>query len=360
MKRLGVNIIGCLAEFEIKIKNLFIMKIKCYQTRGWEVDYLKERLKEHELSFFEEVPELKANFKDDSEIISVFVGFDLGKKELEHFPNLKFIATRSTGFDHIDLKACAARKILVSNVPTYGENTVAEFAFTLLLALSRKLYPAVKSVKETGQFTPEGFMGFDLKAKVIGVVGTGHIGVHVVKIAKGFDMHVLAFDPHPRAELVKNYGVEYVSLEELLKQSDVVSLHVPYMPATHHLINKENIKMMKRGSLLINTARGGLVETAALLDALDSGHLAGAAMDVLEEEGYVQDEIVLLHQSHPSQQQLKTVLADHELIVRDNVIITPHTAFNTKEAVQRILDTTISNIHAFIQGSPINLVEPKK
>ncbi len=173
-------------------------------------------------------------------------------------------------------------------------------------------------------------------------------------------MHILAFDPYPKAELVKKYNIEYLELEDLLKKSDIVTLHVPYMPATHHIINKKNIKFMKKGSFLINTARGGLVETEALLEVLDSGQLGGAGLDVLEEEGFIVDEVSLLEEKHPNIEKLKTVLADHELINRENVIITPHNAFNTKEALQRILDTTISNIHSYINGSPINLLKPKK
>lgn len=336
------------------------MRITFYQIKDWQIGYVKQRLVEHELNFVAEVPDFKSKFEDPSDIISIFVGFEMGEKELKSFPNLKQITTRSTGFDHINLKACEARKISVSNVPTYGENTVAEFAFALILALSRKIYPSVKSVKETGAFSPEGLSGFDLKGKKIGVVGTGHIGAHVVKMAHGFDMHVLGFDPHPKPELIQKYNVQYMELEELLQKSDIVTLHVPYMPATHHLINNQNIKLMKQGSLLINTARGGLVETQGLLQALDSGQLGGAAMDVLEEEGFVADEMALLGEKHPSLEKLKTVLADHELITRNNVIITPHNAFNTKEAVQRILDTTIVNIHSFIKNNPVNLVKSKK
>jgi len=333
------------------------VNISFYQTKDWEAEYLEERLKGHKLNFFEEIPVFNEKFKDGSEVISIFVGFNFGQKEIKNYPNLKFIATRSTGFDHIDIKSCARNNIQVSNVPTYGENTVAEFAFALLLALSRKLYPALKYVKETGGFSPQGFMGFDLKGKVMGVVGTGYIGGHMVRMAKGFEMRVMAFDPHPKADLIKKYGVEYMSLEDLLKESDVVSLHVPYMPATHHIVNKENIKLMKKGSVLINTARGGLVETEGLLEAIDSGRLAGAAMDVLEEEGFVKDEMALLSNKHPNEKALKTVLADHELIARENVLITPHNAFNTKEAVTRILDVTITNINSFIHGSPVNLVK---
>jgi D-lactate dehydrogenase len=330
------------------------MNIVFYETEQWEQDYLKERLAGQSLEFksISEVAGLS-----QTEIVCNFIGVKIDKETLTHFPRLKYVTTRSTGYDHIDLKACAERGILVSNVPTYGENTVAEFAFALILALSRKLYPAVKQVREQGLFATAGLQGFDLKGKTLGVVGSGHIGAHVIKIAKGFEMHVLAYDPHPNQDLARQLGFEYTGLDDLLKKSDIVSLHVPYMPATHHIINKEKFQLFKKGSILINTARGGLVDTESLVDALQSGQLAGAGLDVLEEEGFVKEEIHLLYKAHPNADQLKTVLADHELMQMDNVLITPHNAFNTRQALERILDTTIANIQSFIHGRPANIVK---
>ena len=191
----------------------------------------------------------------------------------------------------------------------------------------------------------------------MGVVGSGHIGIYAIKIAKGFGMKVLAYDPFPRKELAEQYGFEYADLDTLLQNSDVVTLHVPYMPATHHLINEQRLEKIKKGAMLINTARGGLVDTEALVKALRSGQLGSAGLDVLEEEGFIKDERDLLYSGHPNESLLKTVLADHELMQMENVIITPHNAFNTKEAELRIIDTTIANIEAFVKGQPINLVK---
>jgi D-lactate dehydrogenase len=276
------------------------------------------------------------------------------KKVFSRLPNLKFIATRSTGFDHIDIAQAEKQNILVSNVPSYGENTVAEFTFALILALSRKIYPAIKRVHEQGLFSYEGLRGFDLKGKTIGVIGTGKIGARVIKIAQGFEMEVLAYDPHPREDL----GIKYATLEDLLKKSDIISIHVPYMPATHHLINEENLKLVKPTAILINTSRGGLVDTMALLTSLKQKQLAGAGLDVLEEEGYIIDELNLL-KGHPNEEQLKTILADHELMQMDNVVVTPHNAFNTKEALERIFQTTAENIKSFQLKLPVNLVNLK-
>ncbi|MCL5775106.1 MAG: hydroxyacid dehydrogenase [Patescibacteria group bacterium] len=330
------------------------MKIAFFETKPWEAEYLKARLPGFDLEFYGD--EQKAA-SSDAEILCNFIGFRVNAEVLGHFPKLKYVTTRSTGYDHIDVETCAKKKILVSNVPTYGENTVAEFTFALLLALSRKIYPSVKRVREEAWFSCDDLQGFDLMGKTIGVIGTGHIGTYAIKIAAGFGMHVIAYDPYPKPELAKVYNFEYVSLEELLTQSDVISLHVPYMPATHHILSRKNLNLVKPGAVLINTARGGLVETAALVEALKSGRLAGAAMDVLEEEGFIKEEAEMLLSGHPNEEQLKTVLADHELMHMPNVLITPHNAFNTKEALTRILDTTVSNIQGFAKSSPINLVK---
>lgn len=329
------------------------MKIGFFEMEQWQTDYIRPKLAGNELLFLDK----NDSAVEDLDILSNFVAFPVNLEILNKYPSIKYVTTRSTGYDHIDLKLCQSKNILVSNVPAYGENTVAEFTFALILALSRKIFPAVKRVREQGLFATDGLQGFDLKGKTLGVIGTGHIGTYVVKIAKGFGMNVLAFDPHPKADLAKDFGFEYLPLGDMLKQADIVSLHVPYMPATHHLISAENIKLMKPGALLINTARGGLVDTQALIESLKEGHLAGAGLDVLEEEGFVKDEMEILAHGHPSEQQLKIVLADHELMQMENVLITPHNAFNSKEAMQRILDTTVSNIESFIKGQPVNLVK---
>ena len=276
---------------------------------------------------------------------------------LSHLPNLQLITTRSTGYDHIDLVACVKHGTAVANVPSYGSPTVAEFAFALILTLSRKIYDAYHRVREDGSFQLDGLQGFDLKGKTLGVVGTGDIGRAVVRIANGFEMKVVASDVKPDEEFAKEQSFRYCELDELLEQSDIVTLHVPYLASTHHLINKDNITKFKRGAYLINTSRGPVVETEALVQALTNGHIAGAGLDVLEEEGIVKDELAFLVGGHPEATNLKTVLAGHVLIDHPNVIVTPHNAFNTQEALQRILETTIENHLSFIHEEPRNLVK---
>ncbi len=292
----------------------------------------------------------------DATIISVFTASPVSEEILTRLPEVKYIATRSTGFDHIDLAATSKRGVIVSNVPSYGENTVAEHAFGLLLGLSKKIYAGFDQIREKGDFNFDALQGFDLKGKTLGVVGTGRIGCHSIAIAKGFGMNVVAYDIAPSPERAEQFGFTYVSLDELLAQSDVVTLHVIHTPQTHHLIHAETIAKMKRGAVLINTSRGAVIDTEALIQGLTSGQLGGAGLDVLEEEGVIQDEMQFVLSGKSEGHDLRTVLANHVLIDLDNVIITPHIAFNTKEAVERILETTLDNIEAFIQGTPQNIV----
>jgi len=317
------------------------MKVIYFAKEEWEKEYVKQRLPGVEF-----VQDSDA----DAEVLSVFVNHPVDAAQMDKYPKLKLIATRSTGVDHIDVQEAKKRNISVASVPGYGANTVAEFAFTLILALSRKVCDAHKQVTETGSFSQKGLTGFDLAGKTIGVVGCGKIGQHTSRIAKGFGMQVLVSDAFKNDALAKEIGFTYAELPELLGASDVISLHVPYMKETHHLINLSNIGQIKKGAYLINTARGAVVETSALVKALEDGILAGAGLDVLEEEGDMQDEMHLLSGPHPKEEELKVVLENHYLIDHPRVIITPHIAFDTREAIERILDTTVENIMSFMSG----------
>jgi D-lactate dehydrogenase len=336
------------------------MKIGFFEIEEWEENYMREKLAGNEMTFTR--AELNAEnlpTERDYDVISIFVGSKIDGAVLAAFPNLKLIATRTTGFDHIDLPAANAKGVVVSSVPSYGENTVAEFAFGLLLNVSRKIYKAFDRIRETGSYSLEGLQGFDLKGKTMGVIGTGRIGRYSIAIANGFGMKVVAFDAYPKPELESQLNFKYLSLDELLQSADVITIHVPYLPSTHHLINKDNVGKIKIGAVLINTARGAVVETDALIQALSDGTLAGAGLDVLEEEGPTQDELQFLLKGHPNEENMKTVLQNNALVDMENVIITPHNAFNTKEAIMRILDTTSDNIFKFIGGQPQNVVKPE-
>jgi D-lactate dehydrogenase len=335
------------------------MKIICFFNEEWEQGYLKERLLGHEIVFLKGTTADHDGFRDDSaEVLSVFVNSPVGKTELGYFPNLKHIAARSTGYDHIDRAFAQGRGIAVSSVPAYGENTVAEFAFGLLLTVSRKLYECVKKVQDEGLFSQIGLRGFDLKGKTIGIMGAGRIGVHMIRMAKGFGMRVIAFDAYPNEALARELEFSYVSKDRVSTDAEVVSFHLPYTKETRHILNVDNIGSMKRGSIVINTARGGLIETEALVQGLRGGILAGVGLDVLEEEGFVEDETKLLFAPHPSEANLKITLSNHYLIEHPRAIITPHNAFNTDEAIRRILDATVENITSFALGEPKNIVPP--
>lgn len=337
------------------------MKIGFFENEPWEVDYLKSKLSEHNLSFYTSPLTESADLKEtDYDIIGIFVWSKINDKVLSRFPNLKLITTLSTGFDHIDLKATAERGITTSNVPTYGENTVAEFAFALMLSVSRRIIPSVKKVCNQHIFKPEGLQGMDLKGKILGVVGTGHIGQHVIKIAHGFGMDVVAFDAFPQPQLQDKLDFKYVELSELLQSSDVITLHVPYLPSTHHLINMDTIQKIKKGAILINTSRGPVVENKALIKGLEDGTLRGAGLDVMEGEDYLKemDDFTIPNAPNTLTPQAQEIVKScQELINHPNVVMTPHNAFNTREARTRILDTTIENINMFIKNSPQNVVK---
>ena len=297
------------------------------------------------------------NIDPKTEILAVFVESPVTKAIINKLPKLKMIATMSTGFDHIDLTAAKTRHIPVCNVPSYGENTVAEHAMALMLGLTRKLFQSVKRVKE-GVYDFHGLRGVDLKGKTLGVVGTGHIGAHLIKMAKGFDMNVLAYDPYPNRDLAKKLDFQYVTLDKLLANSDFISLHVPLFKNTYHLINQKNIKKIKKGAYLINTARGGLIDPEALVWALQKNQIAGAGLDVLEDENFIQNEEKII--GGCTDCQLKTNLMNDIIIDHPNTIVTPHNAFNSTEALRRIVDTTVDNIKSFAKGEVKNDVTAPK
>ena len=227
-------------------------------------------------------------------------------------------------------------------MPFYGENTVAEHTIGLILSLSKKIPQSVSRAKEDN-FNIRGLEGFDVKNKTLGVIGAGHIGQHVIKIAKAMDMKIIVYTKTQDKKLSKKLGFSYVSLDNLLKKSDVITIHCPLNKGTRHMINMNNIKKIKRGAYLVNTARGEIIDTKALIYALDTNILKGAALDVLEGEEDLKEEREFLR-GRLHMENMKIFLRNHLLLKDKDVIITPHIAFYTREALQRILDTTINNI----------------
>lgn len=331
------------------------MHICFFDTSEFDEVYVRKELKDHDVFDTKEHLTLElAKTHADCEVLSVFVYSKVTREIMEAMPKLKLIATRSTGYDHIDAEAAKEKGIAIATVPLYGENTVAEHTFALILSLSRNVHKSyVRSLQ--GDHTIEGLMGFDLKGKTLGVVGAGKIGQHVIRIGRAFGMHVQAFDLHQDDFLADILDFEYVSLEELYRNADIVSLHVPYNPHTHHLINAAAFKQMKHGTILINTSRGPVVETEALLAALEEGIIGGAGLDVLEGEDLIMEEHQLLY--HQTTVEQRDMMAKNMLLLhRDNVVFTPHIAFYSKEALERIICTTITNITDFAKGEPHNVI----
>ena len=263
--------------------------------------------------------------------------------------NLKAIVTRSAGYNHIDLEYCKKKGIKVYNVPDYGDETVAEFTLLLILSVLRKMKKIMHEMWFSRSVNHEELEGKDLQGKTVGIIGTGRIGSKVIKLLSSFDVEILAYDVYPKEELIKKYGVKYTSLEELIKNSDVVSLHVPLLPSTRHLINKKNIKKFKKGAYLINTSRGEVVENEALLYGLNEGILSGAALDVIESEHILIDD-----QDIFKEHSYKNALINHMLLKYDNVIITPHIAYNTSEAILRIIEKSAEHIKKILKKEPID------
>jgi D-lactate dehydrogenase len=335
------------------------------ETEPFEQEYLSQQFPEHDVRFvakIEDVPE-------DAEVLSGFIYSSVGPEFLDAHPALRLVTTRSTGADHLDVAACRARGVTVCHVPFYGDTTVAEHTFALILALSRRLRETMLTPTR-GQFSYERVRGFDLAGKTLGIVGAGHIGRHVAALARAFHMEVLAFDVVTSAP---ETGMKFVSLDELLARSRIISLHAPLTDATRHLLDRAALAKCPRGVLIVNTARGGLIDTAALREALDSGQVGGAGLDVLEDERVMRKaasqiiagEIVAKLQGDVNTREahdperlaaLQEVMLGDAILSRPNVVFTPHVAFNSEEAVERLLATTVENIRAFLAGSPVNVV----
>lgn len=275
--------------------------------------------------------------------ICVFVNDDLSAPVVDELAKqgVQHIALRCAGFNNVDLKACKRHGIEVSRVPAYSPYAVAEHAVALLLSLNRNIHRAYNRVRD-GNFRLDGLVGFDLNQKTVGIIGTGAIGKIMGKIMRGFGCTVVTYDLHPDADFAGQNGIRYCSLEELLSISDIISLHAPLTKETYHLINEKTLSLMKSDVLIINTSRGGLIDTRALLEGLKDGKIAGAGLDVYEEEEN------FFFEDFSSKGVSDDVLA--RLLTYPNVIVTSHQAFLTREALGNISQTVVENIRAFYQG----------
>lgn len=314
---------------------------------------------DHSWQYIQEPISLE-NIDPEAEVVSIFVSSNLTEKIMKRMPKLRLVAARSTGFDNIDLDYAREHDITVENVPTYGENTVAEYAFSLLLAVTRKLVPTITET-ERGTFNSSDHVGIDLQGLTFGIVGLGHIGRHAAQIARGFGMNVLAYDIHHDEEFATQNQVEYVSFDDVLARSDVLSLHAPMTPSNYHLINEHTIARMKHGAILINTARGELVENRALIIALRSGQLYGAGLDTVEGEKFLDRHHLIdaIVDNSTSPTSYEHASENYALLHMPNVVVTEHSAFNTAQAIKRINDTTVQNMIDYWYGKIPNAVKGK-
>lgn len=325
------------------------VKIVLFDAHGYEREAFARANERcgHHLSFLE--PRLTrdtATLAAGYEAVCSFVNDRIDESTLQALQSrgIRIVALRSAGYNHVDLVAAARLGLPVVRVPEYSPYAVAEHAVGLVLALNRKIHRAYARVREWN-FSLEGLVGFDLHGKTVGIVGTGKTGRAAACIFRGFGCRVLAYDLQPQAELTQALGVQYMELDTVYREADVLSLHVPLTPATHHLVDERALMQMKRGIMLINTGRGALIDSRALIAALKTGHVGAAGLDVYEEEEGV-------FFSDLSDKVLQDdVLA--RLLTFPNVLVTSHQAFLTKEALSNIADTTLDNISAFERGEPL-------
>lgn len=322
------------------------MKIAVFSTKPYDRDALDRANKAHghDLVYFESrLSPATASLARGFDAICPFVNDDLSESVIEVVASsgVRLLTLRSAGFNHVDLRAAAQRQVVVARVPAYSPHAVAEHAIGMILTLNRKFHRAYARVRD-GNFSLEGLLGFDLCGKTIGVLGTGKIGTVFCSIALGFGCRVVAHDAYQSPE-VEKLGVKYATLGEVLAEADIVALHLPLTPETRHLIDAAAISRMKAGVMLINTSRGALVDTRAVISGLKSGRIGSLGLDVYEEEADLFFEDLS-----------NTVIQDDvfaRLLTFPNVLITGHQGFFTKEALERIAETTLSNATAFETGT---------
>jgi len=328
----------------------------------WEENYFSETLSAHTLRAANSLEEVEP----DSEIVCLFITHLVDTAFLDAHPALRLIAARSSSLEHIDVEECARRRIAVRRVAHYSDASVAEHTFALLLAVARRLREAV-AIKSSGEFSYEATRGIELSGKTLGIIGIGQIGRRVARLARAFEMRVLAYDLETSAELADELQIEFVSLEELLREAHAISLHVQLSQDTYHILNRASLAQCRPGVLIINTARGALIDTDALREGLDSGHIGGAGLDVLQDERVLRDtpahiisKDIVRHlrsdaQAHEARdarrlRELQELMFGDALLSRHNVVFTPHVAFNTADANARMLAGTVENILGFVAG----------
>ena len=292
----------------------------------------------------------------DADVISVFTTSRVNAKVLKQFKNLKLIALRSVGFNHVDMQYCRENHIVVENSPNYGNQSVAEFALALLMDVLRKVTMSYLGYKDA-KVHPSCLMGLELYGKTMGIVGLGAIGSTFAKISHGLGMKILGYDKNEKENLKRDLNVVYTDFDTLVRKSDFISIHATLTQENYHMFDEDCFKKMKNNAILINTGRGELIDSSALFNALVNKKILGAGLDVLENEQTITDVDYMLGINRLDKLTLEQTIINSRLFQLDNVILTPHIAYNTKEAVERILSTTVNNIKQFGMGIVQNYVE---
>lgn len=336
-----------------------MLKIIFFDVKDYEVDFLKRECDgkfDYKL-VSASLDSLSKEDKDynDAEVVSCFTTSRVGEDVLKKFPNLKLLALRSVGFNHIDIEYCEDHGIAVANTPNYGNMTVAEFAFALMLNVTRKVSLAANDLKN-GIVEAKHTIGAELFGKTIGIVGLGAIGAEMARLSYGFGLKVLGYDLKKRDILSEKYAVSYVDFDTLIEKSDFISIHTPLSKENYHMFNADVFERIKQGAVIVNTGRGEIIDTQALYNALVEGKISGAGLDVLESEETLTDSDYLVDVGRMNVNSLQKTVLNNSLMKLNNVIITPHIAYDTKEAIERILIFTMSNIFAFENGIEQNRV----
>jgi len=335
------------------------MKMLFFDYRESEKKYFeKNKYPDYDITFYEtslnESTHLTSEEFENTTIVSVFITSQITEHLINKFKNLTIITTRSTGYDHIDIEACADRHIAVLNVEDYGREPVIQYTLGVLIALTRNILPAIKCLKNV-DVEYEQLLGQDLSSLSIGVIGTGSIGAAICRMMHNFGMTIYAYDFRVRPDLVD--FVEYVELDDLYRKSDVITLHIPYTDESYHMISDEEFTKMKDGVYIINTSRGELIDTVAIYKAIKDGKVRGAALDVLECESLnLSKDNLLSMVQEASCECLSSTVINLRLIREPNVIITPHIAYNSQSAIDTILYKTFCNIHDYHKGLKKGLI----
>ena len=334
------------------------MKMLMFDFRESEKDFFeKNEFKDIEITFIEEplneYSQLSEEMLEETDIISVFISSKLTEEVIKKFKNLRIITTRSTGYNHIDVKYCSQNHIAVFNVEEYGKSSVAQYTFALILALVRNLIPAYLDIQKS-LINHKDYEGRNISALTIGIIGCGAIGTAVATLAKSFGMNILVNSYAQRDDIAT--FARYVSIEELLKESDIITLHFPYTSDHYHFLGVNEFQKMKDGVYIINTARGELIDILVLYENLVSGKVKGVALDVLECEELTFGQANLANLNDIDSKCTTSALITQKLLAMDNVIITPHIAYNTKESIDTLLKTTFNNIRDFMKGNHNNKI----